>query len=171
MEPASDGRPTKPPSESTIMLGATHRRDAQRGVRRRAHRVVDLGNDRWHREGLGGQLRREDVPVVALGQGEEAVGAVDAKPAQHVLVGAVTPDGVAAEALGQLVERVRAQVDDGDLVARHGEPTGQPGPDTSTAHDDGAHLYLGPSWVRCGTPASSTASRTTMTRQGAFWKT
>ena len=68
--------------------------------------------------------------------------------AQHVLVGAVAADGVAAEALGQLVERVRPQVDDGDLVTRAGEPAGQSGPDAATAHDDGAHLYLGPSWVR-----------------------
>ena len=122
-------------------------------------------------EGLRGQLRREDVAVVAFGQGEEPVRALDTQPSQHVLVGAVAAYGVAAEALGQPVERVGPQVDDGDLVARHGEPTGQPGPDTSTAHDDGAHLYLDPSWVASRVPASSTASRTTMTLQGAFWKT
>ena len=75
------------------------------------------------------------------------------------------------ESLGQLVERVGPQVDDGDLVARGGEPTGEAGPHPSTAHDDGAHLYLDPSWVRRAAPASSTASRTTMTLQGAFWKT
>ena len=144
--------------------------DAHRGVRLGPDRVVDLGHDHRHRERLGRQLRGEDVAVVALGEREEPVGALDADAPQHVLVGAVGADRVAREVLGQPVEGIGLEVDDGDLVTRVREAAGQAGADPATAHDDGAHSGR-PSRVRPARAASSTDSRTTRTLQGAFWNT
>ena len=63
------------------------------GVGRRPHGVVDLGDDlRGRSKRLGRELRGHHVAVVALGQGEEDVGALGARAAQHVLVGAVAAD-------------------------------------------------------------------------------
>ena len=120
--------------------GAADRGDAQCRVRARPDRVVDLGHDHGHRERLGGQLGRQDVAVVALGQREEPVRAFDADAPEDVLVGAIGADRVPAEALGELVERVGLEVDDGDLVTRLVEPTRQASADPATADDDGAHL-------------------------------
>ena len=71
------------------------------GVGLGPQRVVDLGDDPADAERLGGELGGHDVAVVALGQGEEHVGALGAGPAQDVLVGAVAADGVAAEVDGR----------------------------------------------------------------------
>ena len=76
---------------------------------------------------LGRQLGRQDVAVVALGEREEAVGALGAGAPQDVLVGAVGADGLAGEVLVEPVERLGTGVDDGDLVTRAGEPAGQAG--------------------------------------------
>ena len=62
-------------------------------------------------ERLVGELGGHHVAVVALGQGQEDVGALGAGPAQDVLVGAVAADGVAAERRRQAIEGGRRDVE------------------------------------------------------------
>ena len=69
-------------------------------------------------ERLDRELGGHDVAVVALGQGEEDVGAFGAGPTQDVLVGAVAADG-GARRTSTAAGRTRRvdDVEDDDLVA------------------------------------------------------
>ena len=60
-----------------------------------------LAIDLLDAERLGGQLGGHDVAVVALGQGQEDVGALGAGAAQDVLVGAVAADGLPPKVAGR----------------------------------------------------------------------
>ena len=51
-----------------------------------------------------GQLRRHDVRVVSVGDGDEHVGVLDAGRAQDILVNAGADDGDASEILWQSAE-------------------------------------------------------------------
>ena len=78
-----------------------------------------------------GELRGHHVAVVALGQGQEDVGALGAGPPEDVLVGPVAADRRPAERGRQPVEGRRQAVDDEDVVAAPvvgvGERTRRPG--------------------------------------------
>ena len=91
--------------------------DAELRVGLGPDRVVDLGDDLVDAERLGRQLGGHDVAVVALGQGQEDVGALGPGPAEDVLVGAVAPDRLAAEASGRRSKAAVDAVEDDDLVA------------------------------------------------------
>ena len=70
-----------------------------------------------------GHLRSHDVAVIALGNGDKAVGVFDASPSQDIRVRAVADDLVAPEIIGQHATRgsagelVGIPVDDHDLMA------------------------------------------------------
>ena len=129
-------------------------------VRLGPHRVVDLGDDLRDAERLGRELGRHDVAVVALGHGQEDVGALGAGAAQDVLVGAVAADRPAAERRRQAVERVGPGVDDDDLVTGPVVGVGDGRADAAAAHDDDLH-----------DASSDIGSRTTQTVHGAFCRT
>src|SRR6266700_1628145 len=80
-----------------------------------AHRVVDAGDHAGHFEDLAGDLRRHDVPVVAIGQGGEAVRRFDPGLAENILV------------------------DPGDLVAGFGKGDRGHGAHTAATNDDELH--------------------------------
>jgi hypothetical protein len=113
--------------------------DAEALVDLCAVRVVDPGHHVVDPEGLPGDARREDVRVVAVRDGREAVGVVDPGLPQHVAVeaqpGHLGPGEVGVEP----AERVRVLVDHRDGVAvvlqRLGE--GRAGP--AAAHDHEVH--------------------------------
>ncbi len=133
----------------------------ERGVRLRAHGVVDLRDHARDGEGLAGQLGHEDVAVVALGQGQEDVGSLEPGPPQDVFVDAVAAHGVAPEVGRQAIESAGGRVEDGDLVPGPGELPGEAGTDTPATHDHGLHLVASSPW----------GSRTTHTAVGAFAST
>ena len=92
-------------------------------------------------EQLLGQLRGEDVAVVAFGQGEEVVGTVCAQPPQDVLLRSVGAHCLPRKVRLELVERLAVDIDDRDVVALPGQPLGQAGADAPTANDYRAHLF------------------------------
>ena len=83
-----------------------------------------------------------DVAVVAFGDGDKAVGVLDAGPAQDVGVGAVADDLVALEIVGQDAARGSARelvgipVDDHDLVAGLVHVGGDLRADPTAANDE-----------------------------------
>src|SRR5689334_13340653 len=103
------------------------------------HRVVDAGNDPRHFEDLARDLRSHDVPVVAIGQGGEAVCRFDPRLAKDVLVDPVAQHHLAGEVATEPVEGPAVAVDDGDLVPRFGEGDGSHGAHTAATNDDELH--------------------------------
>src|SRR5438477_9940498 len=71
--------------------------DAHLPVGLRAYWIVDLGDDLLQAKDLASDLRCHEVSVVALGQSEERVGALDACLTEHVEVRAVSEDRFALE--------------------------------------------------------------------------
>ncbi len=140
--------------------GPAQRRDPELCVGRGPQRIVDLGDDLAGRQLLHGELGGHDVPVVALGQGQEQVGVLGPGTAQHVLIRAVAPHGVAGERAGQAVECPRRDVQDDHLVAGLVEHLGHRGAHPAAADDDRFHVG-----------SSVMGSRTTHTAHGAFFST
>ena len=111
------GRPRNPLDGVGEHRRPADRGDPELGVGGRPDRVVDLGQDPLDAELLGRDLGRHDVAVVALGEGQEDVGALGARPAEDVLVRPVAADGAAPELCRQAVEGPGREVEDDDLVA------------------------------------------------------
>ena len=84
---------------------------------------------------------RHDIAVVALGQGEEDVGALDAGPAQDVLVRAVAADGGPAEGRWQALEGARRDVQHDDLVSGRVPQLRGGCADSPAAHDHDLHRF------------------------------
>ena len=122
-------------------------------------RVVDLGDDPLDAERLVGELGGHDVAVVALGQGQEHVGALGAGPAEDVLVGPVAADGLPAEVDGSRSKADGETVQDDDLVAGAVVGLGDGCADPAASDDDDLH-----------DGSSLIGSRTTQTAHGAFWR-
>ncbi len=118
---------------------AADRGQAEHRVGLGPDRVVDLGHDVPHSEGLGRELRREGVAVVALGQGEEPVGVLCTRAPQHVLVRAVGADGLTREVGLEPVEGISRDVDDRHVIAGPGQPLGKSGADSAAAHNHYSH--------------------------------
>lgn len=135
-------------------------RDPELRIGLRAHRVVDLGDDRPNLEHLGRELGRHDVSVVAFGHRQEDVRARGTRPPQDRLIGSVAADRRAPKAGWQAVERDRRYVDDRHVVAGRVQDRGQERADPAATDDDRFHA---------GT--SMIGSRTTHTSQGAFLRT
>src|SRR6266480_2479084 len=104
-----------------------------------AHRVVDAGDHARYLEDLAGDLRRHDVPVVAIGQGGEAVRRFDPRLAEDVLVDPVAEHHLAGEVVTEPVERPAVAVDDGDPVAGFGKGDRGHGAHPAAANDDELH--------------------------------
>src|SRR2546425_13075698 len=124
------------------------------------HRVVDAGDHARNFEDLAGDLRRHDVPVVAVGQGGEAVRRFDPRLAKDVLVDPVANHYTAGEGVTEPVERPAVTVDDGDLVPGFGEGDGGHGAHAAAPNDDELHEVLSP--ILCPTgrvPAGRPRSR------------
>jgi hypothetical protein len=152
--------PQEPEDRVREHRGPADRRDAELRVRGGSDRIVDLRDHLADAELLHRDLRGHDVPVVALGEGQEDVRALSAGSSQDVLVGAVPADRLALEIVGQPVERLRHGVDDDHLVPGRIKGLGERGADTAAADDDDLHGISG-----------GIGSRTTQTSQGACLST
>src|SRR5438067_1896593 len=119
--------------------GGAERIQAEFAVDVLAHRVVDAGDHARHLEDFTGDLRGHDVPVVAIGQGGEAVRRFDAGLAKHVLVDPVAEHHLAGEVVTEPVERPAVAVDDGDPVASFGKGNGGHRAYTAATNDDELH--------------------------------
>src|SRR5438128_11341387 len=119
--------------------GGAERIQAEFAVDVLAHRVVDAGDHARHLEDFTGDLRGHDVPVVAIGQGGEAVRRFDAGLAKHVLVDPVAEHHLAGEVVTEPVERPAVAVDDGDPVASFGKGNRSHGAHTAATNDDELH--------------------------------
>ena len=94
-----------------------HRRDVEPSVDLRAARIEDPRDDLGHVVVLQRHSRRHDVGVVAAGDRDERVGLADAGLFEHVAIEAQSHDPTGMVAWRIVVERLRALVDDGDIVA------------------------------------------------------
>src|SRR5437763_12597032 len=119
--------------------GGAERIQAEFAVDVLAHRVVDTGDHARHLEDFTGDLRGHDVPVVAIGQGGEAVRRFDPRLAKHVLVDPVAEHHLAGEVVTEPVERPTVAVDDGNLVAGFRKGDCGDGAYPSGTNDDDLH--------------------------------
>ena len=129
------------------------------GVGLGADRVVDLGDDlpapRASTPSCAAITLRLSPSVSARNRSASSA------PSRRRVSSSVPSPRIAraAERRREAVERRRRQVDDQDLPAGPVQLVGQPGPDATTADDDGFHAC-----------SSGIASRMTQTAQGAFFR-
>src|SRR5581483_2747986 len=116
-----------------------HRGDPQPLVDERPAGVVDPGHDVFYPEVLPGDTGRQDVRIVAVGDGGQRAGPVDARLQQVVPVEPEAHYGGPAEALRQTAKGALVLVDDGHAVAILLQRAGQFAADTATTHDDDVH--------------------------------
>src|SRR2546426_11004952 len=70
-----------------------------------AYRVVDPGNHPGNLEDLASDLGRHDVSIVAVGQGGEAIGGLDGRPARGIPLRPGAENPLPAEIPPQPVDR------------------------------------------------------------------
>ena len=107
----SDGGPVREDAVQHPLGGPLHGgdgRDADPLVDGGAAGVVDAGHHPLDAEGLPGHPGHEDVRVVAVGDGGQCAGLLDAGVPQPVAVEADPDDGLAGEVLAEAVERLLA---------------------------------------------------------------
>jgi hypothetical protein len=90
-------------------------------------------------EGFPGHPGGDDVGVVPVGHGGERARPLDARLDQDIPVEAVAGDPVAAEVLGQAVERLFVLVHHSDGMIESLQRRRQGRPDPATAHDHNVH--------------------------------
>src|SRR5438067_10490410 len=136
--------------------GGTDRVDAELLVGLGTLGIVDTGHHVRDLEDVLGDLGGHDVAVVALCDGDETVGLLDAGPAEDVDVGAVADDLVAAEVPGEdspgrgARKGVRVAIHDDDLVAGAIHVGRDLRADTTTPDDQEPQ-----GWLIIGTPFDS----------------
>jgi hypothetical protein len=115
------------------------RGDAQALVDGSPARVVDAGDDLLDAVGLASDAGDEDVGVVAVRDGRQRVGAVDARLGQPVAVEADPDDGGTGEALAEAAEGPLLAIDDRSGVPRGLDGPGQTRTDPSAPDHDHVH--------------------------------
>src|SRR2546430_16381573 len=83
-----------------------------------AYRVVDPGDHPGDLEDLAGDLGRHDASIVAVGQGGEAIGGLDAGLAQELLIYPAGEKHLPGENTPQPLDRPENDIKHADLVAR-----------------------------------------------------
>ena len=118
-----------------------------------ARRIVDRGDDLRDAEHLLGDERGHHVAVVAVGHGDEAVGALGTRALEHVVVDAGADFDLAGEAIAQPFERGRVLVHDDDVVLVGDEQLGEGRPHAPAADDQVSHGALRGFGTACIVPA------------------
>ena len=119
--------------------GRTDRAQAERVVERRAAGVEHAHDDVRDAEALLGDLRDDEVRVVAVGGDDDGVGVLDPGLAQHVGVHAVPDDEAARPVLAEPLERLLLLVDGADVPALGLQRLRARRADATAADDDGLH--------------------------------
>src|SRR5579875_598831 len=118
-----------------------HRGNAQALVDLGAARVVDTGHDVGDPVGLAGDAGRQDVGVVAVGDGGQCAGFLGTRPLEVVAVEAGSHHRGAGPARGQPTECRSHAVDDGHGVAVVHEADAQARADAAATDDDDVHRH------------------------------
>lgn len=103
------------------------------------HRIIDADDHLRDVEDLPGNLRRHDIAVIPIGDGNERMGLLDPGRSQDVLINPGADDGIAPKFGSKAPERVGDGIDHRDLVTVVIEDRCNPGADPSTPHDDNVH--------------------------------
>lgn len=122
------------------------RRDRRRTVRLNAElligggagRIVDSAEYGTDAENVLGDLCGHDIPIVAVGNGDENIGFLNARALENVHVGSLTDERRSFESFAESSERVRSSVDNGDVVL-FGERSGEGRSASSATCDDDVH--------------------------------
>src|SRR3989454_4617669 len=104
-----------------------------------AYRVVDPGNHPGNLEDLASDLGRHDVSIVAVGQGGEAIGGLDAGLAQDILIDPVAENHLPGEIAPPPVERAAIHINDGPPATPPRQGDGRHCPNAAAADNHQLH--------------------------------
>ena len=113
--------------------------DAEFAIHLSARRIVDPRDDPLDLKHPLRDQRGHDVAVVAVGDGDEAVGGRRAGAFEHVVIDAGADDDVAFEFLSEAFESGRVLVDDDDFVTVGIEVFRERGADAAAPNDEVSH--------------------------------